>query len=638
MFKKIILIFTLICIIGNTASAVTSPFADTDGHFAENFADTLWEIGILKGDGISANINGTITRGEFSALTARAFLSNTNTSDNQIFTDIPKNHIFFNEINELYLAGMINGRGDGRFDADSKITRGEICLILSKLENLKNAVNSTKNFSDIQKTSIYYTPVQKLSTLDIIGGYPDGTFRPQKNATRGESAKMISKALECTDYSLNTPKLKNLAEDFILSKYNDALINTNNLAGSALSDAEYINSIRSYINGQNANLTKNISKLKIDDISQTGAIAKTNLSYTASFDTNGNKNTYNASCEIKFINNKIYYFNESFSEQKPVNLTWLVANKNDTLPQNELTSVTSVSPPVFQLTAENLGVKYEDVGLGNIKLYTAISKKLNEYAASNNFKIWPIYKTDFTLKTSDIILNTNNAQQNVIKAIIKQSILNGYDGLNIDFENIYAKNKQLLSNHIKDLTVALHELGMLTSCDITRYEKTSSNWSMCYDRDAISQKCDYVMLMAYDQYYAGSPTAGPVSSIPWTEDTVKLTLKEVDSNKLVLGVPFYTRLWQTSGTKVISSKALSMQSATTQANSNNATYTYDDKYKLKKATWQNSDGTQSQMWIEDAQSIRARIEIARKYNLGGVASWRQGFETQDIWQVFSEYY
>ena len=638
MFKKLIIIFVIICIIGNSASAVTSPFADTDGHFAEFFSDTLWEIGILKGNGLNANINGTITRGEFSALTARAFLSNTNTSDNQIFNDIPQNHIFFKEINQLYLSGMINGRGNGRFDAESNITRGEICLILSKLESLKSNNAVTKSFSDISKSSIYYVPVQKLSKLDIIGGYPDGTFKPQNNATRGESAKMISNALKCTDYTLNTTKIQNLAKDFILNKYNDDFINTNILTGSALTDAEYVNNTRKYIKEQNASISRSISDLKLSDIENNGAIAKINLTYTASFNTSGNLNTYNTSCELKFINNKIYYFSESFKEQKPVNLTWLVANKNDSLPNNELKSVTSVSPPVFQLSAENLGVKYDDVGLNNIKLYTAISKKLNDYANSKNFKIWPIYKTDFTLKTSDTVLNNTSAQQNVIKSIIRHSISNGYDGLNIDFENIYAKNKQQLTNHIKDLTLALHELGMITSCDITRYEKTSSNWSMCYDRDAISQKCDYVMLMAYDQFYAGSPVAGPVSSIPWTEDTVKLTLNEVDSNKLVLGVPFYTRLWKTSGTKVISSKALSMQSASSQANSNNATYTYDDKYKLKKAFWQNTDGTQSQMWIEDSQSIRARLEIAKKYNLGGVASWRQGFETQDIWQVLDEYY
>ena len=638
MLKKIFLIFTFICIIGTTASAVTSPFADTDAHFAETFADTLWEIGILKGDGTSANINSTITRGEFCALTARTFLDTNNVPSDIYFTDIPQNHIFFKEITTLYLSGMINGRENGTFDAQSTITRGEIALVLSRLENLETANGQNKDFNDVSTNSIYYTAIQKLTNVEILAGYPDGNFKPFNAATRGESFKIIAKSLECVNYGINNAKLSTLAKDFILNKYNNDFINKDILHGSAINNAQYINEMRGVISNLGSNIKKSVSNLVIDDISQMGAIASTTANYTVSFNVNGNINTYNASCEIKFINNKIYYFSESFKEQKPVILTWLVADKNDALPQNTLTSVTSISPPVFQLSAENLGIKYDDVGLNNIKLYKATSKSVNEYANTSNFKLWPIYKTDFTLSTSDTVLNSDAAQKNVIKSIIKESIINGYDGLNIDFENIYAKNKQQLTNHINDLTLSLHELGMITSCDITRYEKTSANWSMCYDRDAIAQKCDYVMLMAYDQFYAGSKVAGPVSSIPWTEDTVKLTLKEVDSNKLVLGVPFYTRLWKTSGTNVISSKALSMASASNLAISNNATYAYDDKYKLKKAYWQNGDGTQSVMWIENSASIRARLEIAKKYNLGGVASWRQGFETQDIWQVFDEYY
>ncbi len=636
--KYRILILTLILTFIGThnSQAVTSDFTDTDAHFAEFYTDTLWELGIMRGSNNMANVESSITRGEFSALTARAFLNPFNIPQAEIFPDIPKEHIFFAEINALYRAGIINGRENGTFDPKSTITRGEIALILSRLKNVEYGSKSI-NFTDVPKTSIYYDAVKKLTSISVINGYSDNTFKPFNNATRGESAKMLALMLEKLSFDTDTDTIKEISEKFIKSKYLHGDISTDGITGMAKEHIGYKNSVKSYIRSLNTDVSKDIKNLKISSITTSGALSEAVATYEITFNVNGNKNTYNAETKMRLFTNengtKLYYFSDSFSEKAKVNLTWLVSENP---PSHELTGVNAVSPPVFQVSKENLGVSSDDIGANGIRLYTAITKKLMDYANQNGFKIWPIYKTDFTLATSDTVLTSQSIQSNIIKSLIRHSISNGFDGLNIDFENVYQKNKSYLTNHIEDITLALHELGMIVSCDITKYEKTSATWSMCYDRDAIAQKCDYVMLMAYDQYYAGSKVAGPVSGIGWAQGCITRTLDEVPANKLVLGIPFYTRYWETRNGKVVSTKALSMTSAQKNADENSAKYEYDTTNSLTRAYWYNKSGNLCTYWVENAQSITKRVQLANKYNLAGVASWRQGFETADIWGAIEQ--
>ncbi len=632
-----ILIFTLVITIltATNAFAVTSDFYDTDMHFAEEHIDTLYALGVMKGSSNLANPECFITRGEFSALTARSFL-NYDSIDKQIFPDIPKNHMFSNEINALYEANIITGRENGNFDPESHITRGEIALILSKIKNVNYPQNSNADFTDIKKDSIYWEPVSKLSSISVINGYNDNTFKPFKNATRGECTKMIGVLLKSLNISPNGDKIKEISKNFINSRYNGSKILKDDLTGSAKENAQYKDSVNEYIKLLGAEVKKTIKDLTFSEILTEGALSKLYATYEITFNVNGNINTYDAKTELCLKsdgkNIKIYYFDDDFKEQSKINLTWMVS---ESLPSHKLTGVTHISPPVFQVSKENLGVASEDVGLKDARLYTPITKKVMDYANSNNLKLWPIYKTDFTLSTSDSVLNNKNAQENIIKSIIRHSIINGFDGINIDFENVYQRNKGKLSNHIKKLSLALSELGMIVSCDITKYEKTSANWSMCYDRDAIGKSCDYVMLMAYDQYYAGSTVAGPVSGIGWADKSIVQTLDEVESNKLVLGIPFYIRYWETQNGKVVSTKALSMMSAQNLADKNGAKYVYDSTHNLTRAYWYNDKGILCTYWVENAESIIKRVNLANKYNLGGVASWRQGFETADIWDAIN---
>ncbi len=635
-FKKVIGLLTLSALIV-TASPVPGKTyiqnyfpKDTDSHWAEESITELMNMDILKGADGNAYPDRTITRGEFAALTARTL--DLEPSYKDTFGDIGKEHMFYGEINALSEKGIVMGVGDGTFQSNRTVTREEIMLMLSRVlpENVKKQVN----FKDISKGYTHLESLKKAIGSGIISGFDDNTFRPKANASRAECASMLVRLLKTLEEPSEV-KVRELAENYI----NNDMANRSNRdisTGRALSELKLKDRARELISSNGATIEKLVSDGKISDVKIEGAIAK--VTYTADTDyvmttkdTSRNAG-YKATYKIGIINRNdgIYVYDASLnlSKNERLNLTWEVYSSP---PDYAPAGVNAVSPSSFQISAENLGVEKLPL-FGNVNFYNSLTRNYMNYARQNGYEVWPIYKTDFSLKTSDSFLNNADARMKSIEYIIKYATKYGIDGLNIDFENVYKKNRHLLSQHARELSVMLHELGLIVSADVTRIEPTSANWSMCYDRNVLSESCDYIMLMAYDEYYASSTSAGPVASLDWVEDSVKKTLKEVPAEKLVLGIPFYMRYFEVTGNKVTSTKAISMQTAYELIQKNNPTYTYMESDGQYKISWKSGNKT-CIFWLENTDTVLKRVNLANKYSLAGVASWRRGLEINKVWEV-----
>lgn len=139
------------------------------------------------------------------------------------------------------------------------------------------------------------------------------------------------------------------------------------------------------------------------------------------------------------------------------------------------------------------------------------------------------------------------------------------DGINIDFENVYTADKQNLTQFVREMTPLLHEQGLVVSIDVTPKSGTEM-WSLFYDRPALAQTVDYMMVMAYDEHWAKRPEGRLGRISPWVEKTVQVLPQEekVPASKLVLGIPFYTRLWteeMKDGKTKVSSRAIFMDTS-----------------------------------------------------------------------------
>ena len=630
VFASLGIILSLWSFPNASADNLYSP-KDIDSHWAETEISSLMYADILRGSNNNVNPDSMITRGEFTALIARTLALTE--SGTQEFSDIPSGHMFFKEIGAAYNAGLINGVGNGTFQPQKNITREEIMLIIAR--TLPNSASTKVNFKDIASSYRYTTELKTAVGSGIITGFSDNTFRPKKNATRAECAVMLQRLLTSME-DVDKKEAESLANEYIQNSLKDTKKNLSVSIGRAKSETQMQIDSQNKIKSLSTQVEKLPFNTTLSSITVNGHLATAvfngEITYVTT-NTNGTRSrTYNATHKVNMIQSggRLYVYDYTLNLQKPqkINLTWEVySSVPDYAPQG----INVVSPSSFQISAESLGVERQKL-YGNVKFYNSLTRKYMTYARENGYEVWPIYKTDFTTKTSDSFLNSSDARQKAISYITEYACRYLIDGINIDFENIYEKNRYLVTAHARELSVMLHELGLIVSVDITRKEPTSANWSMCYNRDALSENTDYVMLMAYDEYYASSKTAGSVASLDWVDESVQRTLKEVPADKLILGIPFYMRYFETKNGKVTSSKAISMQTAYELINSNNATYTYMEADEQYKISWQNG-GKTCVFWLENTDTIAKRVNIANKYSLAGVASWRRGLEISKAWEV-----
>lgn len=608
---------------------------DIDSHWAEKDILTLNRLGILNGSSNQANPDSFITRGEFTALIARSLeLEITNPKE---FNDVNSDNIFYNDISAASSHGIINGMNDGNFYPENKITREEIMLIISRC--IDSSDETIPDFKDIDKNYKYLQNLSMAVASGIISGYSDGTFKPKNNATRAESAVMIVRLLKAEN-SANAEKIKAFSRKYIRNDMDDISININSSVGRALEEAESRQNGIILIENHNVFVEKVLKNLTLIAFKNEGLLSqsvyKGDITYITKYSDNTEaKNNYN--CEITldmiFRNNTLYVYNYNLNLRKneKINLTWEVYS---TPPEYSPKGVNVISPSSFHISSENLNVDSTAL-TDELNFFNALTQNYINYARSSNYDVWPMYKTDFTLKTSNDFLNNVNARQKAIELLVKYACKYKIHGINFDFENIHTKNRDVLTKHVREVSLVLHEMGLVVSVDITRKEPTSSTWSMCYNRDALAETADYIMLMAYDEHYAGSKTPGSVASLDWTEEAIKLTLKEVTPEKLILGIPFYMRYWETKNGKITVSRAISMQTAYDLIRENEVSYTWIEEDGQYRISWKKGIST-SEFWLENSDTIKKRVELANKYNLSGIASWRRGLEISNAWNIIEE--
>lgn len=312
-----------------------------------------------------------------------------------------------------------------------------------------------------------------------------------------------------------------------------------------------------------------------------------------------------------------------------LNVTWehVYSRNPDTNKIPDMPGVHVVSPTWFALQDES-GQLSNKADMGYVK-----------WAHERGYQVWALFSNNFDPDLTHAALADFETRNNMIRQLVQFAALYELDGINIDFENVYLEDKERLVQFVRELTPYLHEQGLVVSMDVT-IKSLSERWSLFYDRKALAEVVDYMMVMTYDEHWASSPKAGSVASLPWVENGLKGVLEEVPRDKLLLGIPFYTRLWtetrQADGSIEVTSKALSMPAIESWLKEKGVTPVYDEQSGQMYAEVKESDQVTYKVWLENEVSLKKRIELVKKYDLAGIASWRRGFERPDIWPVIDE--
>lgn len=258
------------------------------------------------------------------------------------------------------------------------------------------------------------------------------------------------------------------------------------------------------------------------------------------------------------------------------------------------------------------------------------------WAHDRGYQVWALFSNSFDPKLTEQALSSYDRRMNMARQLVTWSEIYGLDGINIDFENVRLEDGPRLTQFVRELTPLLHEAGVTVSIDVTLVS-SSENWSKFYDRKALAKIVDYMMLMAYDEHWATSPDAGSVASLPWVEHGVRQLLEEYDvrPEKLILGVPFYTRIWteETVDGKVkVSSKAVGMDVVQNIIAEKKLTPKLSSETGQHYVEYQ-ENGKVKKIWMEDETSMKSRVDIALKYRLAGVAAWSRSFGKESVWDA-----
>lgn len=271
---------------------------------------------------------------------------------------------------------------------------------------------------------------------------------------------------------------------------------------------------------------------------------------------------------------------------------------------------------------------------GDIK--NIADKSYVDFAHKNNVQVWGLITDNFTNSISHGAIFSSSARQKVIKQILAYCSLYELDGINIDFEAVPKTDGDYYVQFLRELSPLLKQQNVILSVDMF----VPKPWTEHYNRKEVAKVADYIIVMGYDEHYATGGVSGSVASIEWSRLGITATLAQsVPKEKLILGMPFYTRLWKETpdenGNITVTAKTYNMSDAKKLMKDNNVTLNWLEDMGQYYGEYK-QDGSTYKMWLEDEKSIRGRVQLVKEYNIAGCGAWKRGLEEKGIWTAISE--
>ena len=317
---------------------------------------------------------------------------------------------------------------------------------------------------------------------------------------------------------------------------------------------------------------------------------------------------------------------ERITRDHKINLVWhqsTSTESNDAMAEMtaEMTGVNVISPTWFSVTDET----------GTISsLASADYVKLAHDAGREVWGLIDNFNEAFD-ETTDLAYAS--VRSRIIEQLLAEAASCGMDGINVDLENLKEAGIPHYLQFLRELTSAAHAQNLVVSVDTP----VPQAYTMYYQRGEQARFVDYMIVMAYDEHFAGSEEAGSVSSLPFVQQAVEEMTRVMPADQVICGIPFYTRVWtEKFGQSAIISEVLGMDGAKNYAKENQMTETWDASLGQNVATVETSDARYT-IWMEDEQSMEEKLKVIQSADLAGVAEWKLGFECADVWSLISEY-
>ena len=326
-------------------------------------------------------------------------------------------------------------------------------------------------------------------------------------------------------------------------------------------------------------------------------------------------------------------FNEpvytNISKDYIINLTWHQVTYQEA--NDEVLSMianakglTTLSPTWFSLIDNE----------GNIS--SLASSTYVNYAHRNGIEVWALIDNFNPDVSTFEVLSSASKREHLINQLISAAITYNLDGINIDFEDLDEATGEPFIQFLRELSIRCRKNNIVLSVD----NPVPMPFTQHYNRKEQGIVVDYVIIMGYDEHYAGSEESGSVASLPFVIAGIENTLDEVPKEKIISGIPFYTRLWKETtiedGTVVVTSEAIGMNYAESILALHEAERFWSEEASQYYAEFK-ADGDLYRIWLEEEDSIEEKVKLVKSYDLAGVASWKLGLEKESIWNVILKY-
>lgn len=315
----------------------------------------------------------------------------------------------------------------------------------------------------------------------------------------------------------------------------------------------------------------------------------------------------------------------SIHRDHKINLIWHQVTSQDSNAafsedMQDVTGVNVVSPTWFSISSN-------DGDLASLASEDYVSA-----AHEKGMEVWGLMDNFSTEIDTTTVLGNTASRENLEGQLITEALNHGLDGINIDIETLPEEASESYVQFMRELSVKCRNNNLVLSVDVP----PPYDFNTHYNRKALGEVVDYLMIMGYDEHYVGSE-ARSVASLSYERNGITGTLESVSKDKIISGIPFYTRLWKTNASGEVSSEAIGMDHADEILSQYQVTAAWSEETSQDYAEFTDEEGNFCQIWLENEKSIEEKMKLVQQYDLGGVAEWKLGFERTAIWDVIAKY-
>ncbi|MCM3342626.1 S-layer homology domain-containing protein [Paenibacillus sp. MER TA 81-3] len=477
------------------------------------------------------------------------------------------------QIVDLYERHIVNGTGQRTFEPDKPVSRAEFTAMVNRVLNVKPVASDIPAFDDVPRSAWYYGAVQAALLLQVIDGTGARTFEPQQPITRQEAAAVLVRAFkQARSKSPVEPAFKDASR----------------IAAWAV---PYVGSMQQLglMNGD-AGIFRPNDPLTRQETAVVLARALERPGWSAALKAN---------------------------PPQSIQMGWQYElTTQQYIARVEKSTVNTLSPRWYYLDKTQTVADHTD-------------RELIDWAKKNGKKIWAMVGNGFNADLTHSVLTDSNKRDAVIGQLTTYVRQYGLDGLNLDFENVYPQDREAFTAFVSKLAAELHLLQAVLSVDVS--PDLGTDWTAAFDYAALGTNADYIVLMGYDEHWDGAPAAGSVSSLPWVQRGIDKLITMIPSEKLIVGLPLYTRDWslKQSGT---TAQDLTLAEQGNILRAHKPKMAWDANIGQYTADYM-QQGVPHRIWTEDSRSLSVKSELVEQRNIAGFAYWSVGSETIDIWDA-----